>query len=105
VWDVFWERVLRADGCDIFFLASFRECIIARIKVFAFLGQYELLQDGEKQDGADFELVLKKIFLVGQFAVETEELLLLLVEGLIHVLAISHFANGVVPTLMSTLFF
>ena len=36
---------------------------------------------------ADFELVLEKVFLVGDLAVEAEELLLLLIEGLAGVLA------------------
>ena len=38
MWDVLWERMLRADGSNVFFLASFGESIIARIEVFAFLG-------------------------------------------------------------------
>ena len=54
---------------------------------------------------ADFELVLEKVFLVGDLAVEAEELLLLLVEGLAGVLASVSSSDHVLPTLMSTLFF
>ena len=54
---------------------------------------------------ADFELVLEKVFLVGDLAVEAEELLLLLVEGLAGVLASISSSDHVLPTLMSTLFF
>ena len=54
---------------------------------------------------ADFELVLEKVFLVGDLAVEAEELLLLLVEGLAGVLASVLSSDHVLPTLMSTLFF
>lgn len=51
------------------------------------------------------ELVLENVFLAGQLAVETEELLLLLAQGLIYVLATTQNANRVSPTLMSTLLF
>ena len=54
---------------------------------------------------ADFELVLEKVFLVWDLAVEAEELLLLLVEGLAGVLASISSSDHVLPTLMSTLFF
>lgn len=54
---------------------------------------------------ADFELVLEKVFLVGDLAVEAEELLLLLAEGLAGVLTSISSSDHVLPTLMSTLFF
>ena len=54
---------------------------------------------------ADFELVLEKVFLVGDLAVEAEELLLVLVEGLAGVLASVSSSDHVLPTLISTLFF
>ena len=54
---------------------------------------------------ADFELVLEKVFLIGNLTVEAEELLFLLVEGLAGVLASVSSSDHVSPTLMSTLFF
>jgi hypothetical protein len=68
VWDGVWGRVLAAEAADerIVGLAGFGEGIVARVEVFALL-----------------ELVLEEILLVGELAVEAEELLFFFGEGLV----------------------
>ena len=54
---------------------------------------------------AHFKLILEKVFLVWNFAVEAEKLLFLLVEGLVDVLASFCCLDPASLTLMFTLFF
>ena len=65
--DISCLRVFGADACDaaVGGFACFAEGIVAGVEVFAF-----------------FELVLEEIFLVGKFAIEAEETLLVGGEGL-----------------------
>lgn len=65
--DRVWRGVFAAETADqgVVGLAGFGKCVVARVEVLALL-----------------ELVLEKIFLVRKFAVEAEELLLLLGERL-----------------------
>jgi hypothetical protein len=64
--------------------AGFREGIVARIEVLAFLlcahkvsGLVLRVSGGRGTDIMYFELILKKIFLVGKFAIEAEQALLI----------------------------
>jgi hypothetical protein len=68
VGDGVWRRVLAAKTADkrIIGLAGFGEGVVARVEVFALL-----------------ELVLEEVLLVGELAVEAEELLFFFGEGLV----------------------
>jgi hypothetical protein len=87
VWNIFRERMLGANGGDAAFgsFASFSKGIVAGVKVFTLLPQHQSqrMQTKAWRKQAYFELVLEKIFLVGNLAIETEQLLFLLVEGLL----------------------
>lgn len=80
--------MLPSDGRHTTFagFASFGECIIARIEIFALLfglcGQPKWSILRALSDDTDLELVLQQIFLVRELAIEAEELLLLFREGL-----------------------
>lgn len=67
VWDGVWRRVLTAEATDqrIVGLAGFGEGVVAGVEVLALL-----------------ELVLEEVFLVGELAIEAEELLLFFGERL-----------------------
>jgi hypothetical protein len=66
MWDIFWERMFRADaaGIDGRCFASFGECIIAGVEIFTFL-----------------ELFGQMVGFAGKFAIETEESLLIRGKG------------------------
>lgn len=78
--------VLSADVCHtrVRGFASFREGVVARIEVLAFLlyahkvsGKVLRVSGGREMDIMYFELILKKIFLVGKFTIEAEQALLI----------------------------
>ena len=81
MWDILRKRVLGANRSDtnIIGFAGLGKSVIARVEVFAFLSNVGQLDVRDlRLNKSDLKLVLEKVFLIWQLAVETEHLLFFL---------------------------